>query len=176
MGDVTDAAVAAVVTGAPGPATARLAATTDFEALGSADAVVLCVPTPLRESKDPDISHVVHAAQQACARARAGQLIVLESTTYPGTTEELRRPRSCAPAASSPRTGGRPRLLSGARRMPRQPHWTLRNTPKVVGGTTPACTAAAAALYARICERIVPLSSPAAAETVKVHGAIERAA
>ena len=139
---------------------------TDFAKVAEADAVVICVPTPLRKTKDPDISHVVQASKNVAAHARRGQLVVLESTTYPGTTEEILvpllreaglEPGSDVAVAFSPE-----RVDPGNR------DYGLHNTPKVLGGLTPACTEAARGLYGRLGAPLVEVSSPAAAETVKL--------
>ena len=162
VGDVPSAALAPLVAG-DDPA---IRATTDFDALQGMDAVVICVPTPLRRTKDPDISHVVEASTQVARRARPGQLVVLESTTYPGTTEDvlvpLLRDRGLEPGRDACVAFSPERVDPGNRTF------GLRNTPKVVGGVTPRCTRAAASLYQRTCDRIVTVSSPAAAETVKL--------
>ena len=162
VGDVPASALQAVVSGD----SPRLRATTDFDELDAVDAAIICVPTPLRRTKDPDISHVVEASGQVARRARPGQLIILESTTYPGTTEDvlvpLLRERGLEPGRDTCVAFSPERVDPGNKR------WTLRNTPKVVGGVTPRCTRAATALYARTCDVVVPVSSPAAAETVKL--------
>ncbi len=160
VGDITDAELSAAL------ATGRLTSTTDYDVAASADAVVICVPTPLRKSKDPDISYIVASATALAQRARPGQLVVLESTTYPGTTEELLVPML-------QKQGLEPGIdvavaFSPERIDPGNPTFGVRNTPKVVGGVTPACTAAAAALYGRCCDHIVPVSSPATAEMSKL--------
>jgi UDP-N-acetyl-D-glucosamine dehydrogenase len=144
----------------------RLAASERFDALKDADAVVICVPTPLGKSKEPDISFIVGAADALARVARRGQLIVLESTTYPGTTQEVLVPRFEARGLEA----GRDVFLafSPERIDPGNREHTLRTIPKVVGGLTPACTALAAALYARITPHVVPVSGPATAEMVKL--------
>ncbi len=144
----------------------RLAAHEDFAALKDADAIVICVPTPLGKSKEPDISYIVGAADAVARVARRGQLVVLESTTYPGTTQEVLVPRFRARGLEA----GRDVFLafSPERIDPGNREHTLRTIPKVVGGLTPTCTALAAALYARITPRVVPVSGPATAEMVKL--------
>ena len=164
VSDVSDAAVASLVSAAgDGP---RLTATTDFDRVAAADAILICVPTPLRKNKDPDLSFVLEASRAVCARARAGQLVVLESTTSPGTTEDVLAPM----LAMRGLVPGRDVAVafSPERVDPGNATYTLRNTPKVIGGMTPACAAAARALYARTCDRVVEVSSPAAAEMVKL--------
>jgi UDP-N-acetyl-D-glucosamine dehydrogenase len=144
----------------------RLTATTDFDALREIDTVNICVPTPLRKTKDPDLSFIVVAAEAIATRLRPGMLIVLESTTYPGTTDELVLP-------ILERTGlraGRDFFLafSPERIDPGNPTFNTRNVPKVVGGLTDDCTTLAAALYEAAVTRVVPVSSPRVAEMVKL--------
>ena len=159
VGDISDEALGAAVA-------AGFSAGTDAGVVAGCDAVIICVPTPLRRTKDPDISYIVAASQSVIPHMRPGQLLVLESTTYPGTTEEILLPmlreRGLEP--------GRDVALafSPERVDPGNPRYGIRNTPKVVGGLTPACSEAAEALYARCCDRVHPVSSPAAAETVKL--------
>ena len=144
----------------------RLTASQDFGRLKDADAVVICVPTPLGKSKEPDISYIVGAAEALAAVVRRGQLVVLESTTYPGTTQEVLLPRFEARGL----TAGRDVFVafSPERIDPGNRQHTLSTIPKVVGGLTPACSELAAALYGRITPRVVPVSSPATAEMVKL--------
>lgn len=144
----------------------RLTATTDFGRVRGRDAVIICVPTPLRKTKDPDLSYIVGAAEKIAPHVRRGQLIVLESTTYPGTTRELLMPileRGGLKAGRDFRLAFSPERVD-----PGNPKYGIRNTPKVVGGLTAACTQAAADLYARVCERVVSVSTPEAAEMVKL--------
>ncbi|HEX5816173.1 MAG TPA: nucleotide sugar dehydrogenase [Methylomirabilota bacterium] len=144
----------------------RLDATDDVTALKAADAIVICVPTPLGKSKEPDISFIVSAADAVASIIRTGQLIVLESTTYPGTTQEVLLPRFEARGL----TAGRDFFLafSPERIDPGNTEWRLRDIPKVVGGLTPACRELVAALYGRITARVVPVSGPETAEMVKL--------
>ena len=158
--DVPAAAVAELV------AAGRLEATTDFDALSEVDAVCICVPTPLRKSQDPDISYIVAAVEEIAKRIHPGLLVVLESTTYPGTTEELVLPRL---------TGGDLRVgedfylaFSPERVDPGNTRYTTRNTPKVIGGVTPRCTEKAVELYRHAVTDIVPVSSARVAEMVKL--------
>jgi UDP-N-acetyl-D-glucosamine dehydrogenase len=124
------------------------------------------VPTPLGKSRDPDISYILQAADAISQRSRRGQLIVLESTTYPGSTEEIIAPRL---VANGLRIGEDIFLAFSPERVdPGNPVYTIRNTPKVIGGMTPACLEVASALYGSIIETIVPVSSPAAAEMTKL--------
>jgi UDP-N-acetyl-D-glucosamine dehydrogenase len=164
VGDVPSSSLAPLL--APDGGVRHLSATTDFGRVASADAIVICVPTPLRKTKDPDISHVVEASRAVAAHSHPGQLVILESTTYPGTTEDILVPL----LAERGMVAGRDVAVafSPERVDPGNARFGLRNTPKVVGGVTAACADAASALYGRTCDRIVRVSSPAAAETVKL--------
>jgi UDP-N-acetyl-D-glucosamine dehydrogenase len=144
----------------------RLSATADFSVIAELDTVNICVPTPLRKTKDPDMSFVVAAAEQIARHLHPGLLVVLESTTYPGTTAELLQPMFEATGLRA----GRDFFLafSPERVDPANERYTTRNTPKVVGGTTPGCSRAAAALYGAAVETIVPVSSTQVAEMVKL--------
>jgi len=144
----------------------RLGATSDVTALKDADAIIICVPTPLGKSKEPDISFIVAAADAVASIIRPGQLVVLESTTYPGTTQEVLLPRFEARGL----TAGEDFFLafSPERIDPGNKKWTLRDIPKVVGGLTPACRDLVAALYGRVVSRVVPVSGPETAEMVKL--------
>ena len=134
--------------------------------LGPADAIIICVPTPLGKSKEPDISHIVAAADEVAKILRSGQLVVLESTTYPGTTEEVLLPRF---AASGLAIGEQFFLAFSPERIdPGNRTYGLSNIPKIVGGVTPACRELACALYGQIVERVVSVSSPQTAEMVKL--------
>jgi UDP-N-acetyl-D-glucosamine dehydrogenase len=144
----------------------RLRATNDYAALRDADAVIVCVPTPLRKSRDPDLSFIVSAAESLMPHIHPGVLIVLESTTYPGTTEEIYEPKLTARGL---RVGEDVFLAFSPERIdPGNMRFNVRNTPKVVGGLTPACTEIAAALYGLAVDTVVPVSSPRAAEMVKL--------
>ena len=144
----------------------RLRATLDFDELTRMDAIDICVPTPLRKTKDPDVSYIVAAVQQIAPRLKPGQLIVLESTTYPGTTDELVRPM----LEEKGKKVGRDFFLSFSpeRVDPGNQRFHTRNIPKVVGGVTPACTRAVAELYGIVMEQVVPVSSTQVAEMVKL--------
>ena len=144
----------------------RLRATTDMSLLGEMDVVDICVPTPLRKTKDPDMSFVVAAAEQIARHIHPGMLIVLESTTYPGTTAEVLQPMFEARGL----TVGKDFFLafSPERVDPANETYNTRNTPKVVGGTTPACSEVAAALYRTSIDTVVPVSSTQVAEMVKL--------
>jgi UDP-N-acetyl-D-glucosamine dehydrogenase len=144
----------------------RLTPSSDFDVLAQVDAVSVCVPTPLRKTKDPDLSYVVAAIEQVAVRLRPDQLIVLESTTYPGTTEEVVRPM----LERGGLRAGRDFFLafSPERVDPANAEWHTGNTPKVVGGTDAASTEVACALYDQIVDRTVPVSSTGVAEMVKL--------
>jgi UDP-N-acetyl-D-glucosamine dehydrogenase len=144
----------------------RLRASSDFDELATCDAVVICVPTPLGKTKDPDLSMVVGATEAIAKRLREGQLVVLESTTYPGTTEELLLPIL---AGSGLKAGESFFLAFSPERVdPGNPRFKTRNTPKIIGGVTPACTRVAQALYARAVDTVIPVSSTRTAEMVKL--------
>lgn len=147
-------------------ASGRLAASTDFDVLSALDTVNICVPTPLRKTKDPDLSYIVAAAEQIAARLRPGMLVILESTTYPGTTDELVLPI----LERSGLRGGKDFFLafSPERIDPGNPTFGTHNVPKVVGGLTEDCTALARALYEAAIATVVPVTSPRVAEMVKL--------
>ncbi len=144
----------------------RLDASSDFGGLADCDAVIICVPTPLGKTKDPDLSMVVSAAKAIAERLRPGQLVVLESTTYPGTTEELILPLLTAKGL----TVGESFFLafSPERVDPGNARFNTRNTPKIIGGMTATCTRVAQALYSRAIDTIIPVSSTQTAEMVKL--------
>jgi len=145
----------------------RYEASTDFGVLERSDVVIICVPTPLRKSKDPDISFVVAAVEAVAAGFRRGQLVVLESTTYPGTTEELVLPMFKARGA---RIGEDLFLAFSPERIdPGNSVFRARDIPKVVGGVTPACTRLASALYRTVVPGVQEVSSPRVAELVKLY-------
>ncbi|HEX8362306.1 MAG TPA: nucleotide sugar dehydrogenase [Longimicrobium sp.] len=145
----------------------RISATTEMGRLGECDVVSICVPTPLNKTKDPDLSYVVSAAHAVAATLRPGQLVILESTTYPGTTREVVLPIL---EAGGLRVGTDFFLCFSPERVdPGNPHWHTRNTPKVLGGVTPACLEAGTALYGKIFDTMVPVESAEAAELVKVY-------
>ncbi|HXD22992.1 MAG TPA: nucleotide sugar dehydrogenase [Gemmatimonadaceae bacterium] len=144
----------------------KFVATTDESALSRADTVSIAVPTPLAKTRDPDMSYVIAAADAVARRAHPGMLIVLESTTYPGTTRDVMEPR----LEKLGLVIGTDVFLafSPERVDPGNPKWHTKNTPKVLGGITPACTEAAAALYGTCIDQIVRVSSPEAAELTKL--------
>jgi UDP-N-acetyl-D-glucosamine dehydrogenase len=158
--DVPGTAVAALVK------EGRLEATADPAVLGTLDAISIAVPTPLAKTRDPDMSYVVSATDTVARTARPGQLIVLESTTYPGTTRELLQPAMEARGL----VVGRDVFLafSPERVDPGNEKYHTKNTPKVVGGITPACSAVATAFYEQCIDRVVQVSSPEAAELTKL--------
>jgi UDP-N-acetyl-D-glucosamine dehydrogenase len=141
-------------------------ATTSWDALRSVDAVLICLPTPLTEHREPDLSAVLGAAESIAQRLRPGQLVVLESTTYPGTTRE-----EVAPVLerSGLRAGRDFHLAFSPERVdPGRVDWTTATTPKVIGGLTPACTRRAMEVYGLACETLVPVGSPEVAELTKL--------
>ena len=146
----------------------RLSATTDFAALDACDTVSICVPTPLRKTRDPDISHILSATEAVARHLHAGMLVVLESTTYPGTTTEVILPH--LHQNGSGLDVGRDFFLcfSPERVDPGREDWTTINTPKVMGGVTPACLEVGQALYGAVLKTMVPVSSTEAAEMVKL--------
>lgn len=143
-----------------------LSATTDYSVLRDVDAISICVPTPLRKTKDPDMSYIIAATEQIARYSHQGLLIVLESTTYPGTTDELILPR----LVQNGFTVGQDVFLcfSPERIDPGNKVYGVRNTPKIIGGVTPACLEVATALYSKAVDQIVPVSSTRAAEMVKL--------
>ncbi len=144
----------------------RFEATAVEARLADADTVSIAVPTPLAKTRDPDMSFVVSAAEAVARNAHPGMLVVLESTTYPGTTRDVFQPRLEARGLT---LGGDVFLAFSPERVdPGNPNWNTKNTPKVLGGVTPACTEVAAALYESCIERVVPVSSPETAELVKL--------
>lgn len=144
----------------------RFVATTDAAALAGADTVSIAVPTPLVKTRDPDMSYVLAAAETVAAQAHPGTLIVLESTTYPGTTRELLQPRL---EERGLEVGTDVFLAFSPERVdPGNPVYHTKNTPKVVGGITSACNRVAVAFYSTTIDTVVPVSSPEAAELVKL--------
>ena len=151
----------------------RVTATVDYDAVKEAAAILIALPTPLSSQREPDLSIVGSAAAEIAPRLREGQLVVLESTTYPGTTRELLEPileRSGLKAGHDFHLAFSPERVD-----PGRTDWTTRNTPKLVGGLTPACTERAAELYRSAVETVVPVSSPEAAELTKLLENIFRA-
>jgi len=141
-------------------------ATGDYTAVADAGAIVICVPTPLSENREPDLTIVRSATAMVQPHLRKGQLVVLESTTYPGTTREELRPileQGGLEAGTDFHLAMSPERID-----PGRTDWTIRTTPKVVGGLTPACSQAAVDLYASCIETLVPVSSADAAELTKL--------
>ena len=144
-----------------------LSATTVLGVLRDVDAVSICVPTPLRKTGDPDLSYILTVATDLSPYMHPGMVVVLESTTYPGTTRELLLPKL---GGENGLTAGEHFYLSFSpeRVDPGREDWTTYNTPKIIGGITPACTEVAAALYSNALECVVPVSSTEVAETSKL--------
>ena len=144
-----------------------LSATSDLSRLDECDAVSICVPTPLNKTKDPDLSYVISAAQAVMHALKPGQVVILESTTYPGTTREVLLP---VLAETGLRVGEDFFLCFSPERVdPGNTVWHTRNTPKVLGGITEACRDAGLALYSRVFDVMVPVESAEAAELTKVY-------
>ena len=144
----------------------RFSATTDMQRLSEPDAISICVPTPLSKFKDPDVSYIVAATEAVTQRLRRGQAIVLESTTYPGTTREILLP---ALQSTGLKVGQDFFLAFSPERVdPGNPRYGTRNTPKVVGGITEDCRRVAVALYQPAIDSLVPVSTTEAAELVKL--------
>src|SRR3954451_1705727 len=151
IGDISSATLAALVD------SGKLRATTDFAAVLELDTINICVPTPLRKTKDPDMSYIVAACQEIARHFHPGTLVILESTTYPGTTDEVVLPM----LEKSGLTVGKDFFLcfSPERVDPGNPKFQTNNIPKVVGGVTAACTEVGALFYAQALEHVVPVSS-----------------
>jgi UDP-N-acetyl-D-glucosamine dehydrogenase len=144
----------------------KFSATTDFSVISELDTINICVPTPLRKTKDPDLTYVVSAVNEIRKYLRPGQLVILESTTYPGTTEEVVRPTL---EASGLEVGRDFCLAFSPERIdPGNPNFGTRNIPKVVGGVTGRCTELAQRLYEASVDTVVPVSSTQVAEMVKL--------
>lgn len=159
IGDVPDAAIAR--------SAGRITATTDPAALAGCEAVLLCVPTPLTVNREPDLGPLEAAVAAVAPHLHAGDLVVLESTTFPGTTREWLTPR--LEAGSGLRAGEDLAVAYSPERVdPGRTDFTLRTTPKIVGGVTPGCARRAAGLYERVCDTVLTLSSPDAAEMTKL--------
>jgi UDP-N-acetyl-D-glucosamine dehydrogenase len=145
----------------------HLRATSDYAAMSELDAVMICVPTPLSKTRTPDISHVVSAAESVAENLAQGQLVVLQSTTYPGTTEEIVLPileRSGLRAGRDFFLGYAPERVD-----PGNERYTIRNTPKLVAGVTDECRRRTELLYRQIVDDVIPVSSTMVAETAKLH-------
>ena len=160
VGDIPSATLAPLVE------SGKLRATTDFAAVAELDTINICVPTPLRKTKDPDMSFIVSSCQEIARHFHPGMLVILESTTYPGTTDEVVLPMLARPGLEV----GRDFFLcfSPERVDPGNPKYQTANIPKVVGGCTPACSEMGRLFYAQALERVVPVSSTQVAEMVKL--------
>jgi UDP-N-acetyl-D-glucosamine dehydrogenase len=160
VGDVPDAELSRL------RSSGRLRAVTDFSVIAELDTINICVPTPLRKTKDPDMSYIVSACQEIAKYCHPGMLVILESTTYPGTTDELVLPM----LAEAGLEVGKDFFLcfSPERVDPGNPKYQTRNIPKVVGGVTEACTEIGRIFYAQALETVVPVSSTQVAEMVKL--------
>ena len=151
---------------APAVAAKKLRATTDFSVVAELDTINICVPTPLRKTKDPDMSYIVSACEEIAKYVHPGMLVILESTTYPGTTDELVRPL----LEKGGVVVGEDLFLcfSPERVDPGNPKFNTKNIPKVVGGTTPACTEVGKLFYSQALQNVVPVTSTQVAEMVKL--------
>src|SRR4051812_31624409 len=160
IGDISSATLAALVD------SGKLRATTDFSAVLELDTINICVPTPLRKTKDPDMSFIVASCQEIAKHFHPGTLVILESTTYPGTTEEVVLPM----LEKSGLEGGKDFFLcfSPERVDPGNPKFQTNNIPKVVGGVTEACTDIGRVFYSQALQTVVPVSSTQVAEMVKL--------
>jgi UDP-N-acetyl-D-glucosamine dehydrogenase len=160
---VEDVASAAL---SPAVESGMLMATTDYDAVRETDAVLIALPTPLSPNREPDLSFIVDAVERLAERLRPGHVVALESTTYPGTTREEVLPRLEATGLQA----GKDFFLafSPERVDPGRTDWTVKTTPKIVGGITPACTERVCALYRRAIDTVISVSSPEAAELTKL--------
>ena len=144
----------------------KMLTTTDPAVIANADIVLICVPTPLNKTKDPDVSYIINSSEKISEYLKAGTLVVLESTTYPGTTEELILPML---EKGGLKVGKDFFLAFSPERVdPGNPKYQTKNTPKVVGGTTQNCTKIACAFYETTLDIVVPVSSTQSAEMVKL--------
>ncbi|MDE3132070.1 MAG: nucleotide sugar dehydrogenase [Acidobacteriota bacterium] len=145
----------------------QVSASTQYAPLAQAEAIIICVPTPLNDNREPDLRPLEASAEALSQVVQAGQLIVLESTTYPGTTRDLLGP--AIERGSGLRVGADVNVAFSPERVdPGRVDYTLRNTPKVIGGITERCAERAAELYGRVCDEIVRVSTPEAAEMTKL--------
>jgi UDP-N-acetyl-D-glucosamine dehydrogenase len=144
-----------------------MTATSDYSAIADLDTVTICVPTPLSKTRTPDLQYIVSAAESVAENLRPGQLVVLQSTTYPGTTEEIILPtlsRTGARVGEDFFLGYAPERVD-----PGNKSWTIRKTPKLIAGVTDECRRRTELLYRQIVDVVVPVSSPMVAETAKLH-------
>jgi UDP-N-acetyl-D-glucosamine dehydrogenase len=160
VGDIPEATLAPLVNAG------KLSATTDFSVVAELDTINICVPTPLRKTKDPDMSYIVSSCQEVARFFHPGMLVILESTTYPGTTDELVLPML---TKSGLKVGSDFFLCFSPERVdPGNPNFQTANIPKVVGGCTQACTEMGRIFYAQALQHVVPVSSTQVAEMVKL--------
>src|SRR5215469_4633617 len=160
VGDIPSTALGSLVE------SGKLKATSDFRAVLELDTINICVPTPLRKTKDPDMSFIVSSCQEIARHFHAGTLVILESTTYPGTTDEVVLPML---SRSGLEVGSDFFLCFSPERVdPGNPKFQTANIPKVVGGVTPACTEMGRLFYSQALQRVVPVSSTQVAEMVKL--------
>ena len=160
IGDISDATLAPLVK------SGKLTASLDPKVLGQADVIIICVPTPLNKTKEPDNSFIIQAAEDLKPQMHKDMLIVLESTTFPGFTSEVLLPKL---SESGQKVGEDFFLCFSPERVdPGNEKWHTKNTPKVVGGVTPRCLEAIQAMYGEVIDNLVPVSSPDAAEMVKL--------
>ena len=147
-------------------ASGKLKATTDTKLLNKMDAIIICVPTPLRKTKEPDISYILSASDAISKNKRKGQLVILESTTYPGTTEEIILPKIDGDGLKV----GKDFFLafSPERVDPGNPKYKTKDITKIVGGVTQNCTELARLLYSQVIKEVIPVSSTRSAEIVKL--------
>src|SRR5262249_44812962 len=141
-------------------------ATRDFRRLAEADCIIICVPTPLTAKKDPDLQYIEKTADSVLQTLRKGQIISLESTTYPGTTEEILLERFRTTALEVGKDYFH--IFSPDREGPRNPQFSTRPIPKIVGGMTPDCVEVGKALYGQVIDRVVAVTSTRPAELVKL--------
>ena len=147
--------------------TGRITATLDYEQLRQAEAILIALPTPLTKQREPDLGYVERASRSIAANLQPGQIVVLESTTYPGTTREIVQP--ILEQGSGLEAGKDFHLAMSPERVdPGRTDWTTKTTPKIVGGVTPACTAAAAAVYRSAVDTVHEVSAPESAELTKL--------
>ncbi|MCU7521138.1 MAG: nucleotide sugar dehydrogenase [Ignavibacteria bacterium] len=161
----------------------KFSATTDFSRLPEADAIIICVPTPLDEHREPDMTYIVNSSKMIQQYLRKGQFVSLESTTYPGTTDEILLPMFEEAPIVQGKTDAKKLVVgedfylafSPEREDPNNPDYSTATIPKVVGGTTPKCLEIAKALYGNVIVKVVPVSSTAAAEATKILENVYRA-
>ncbi len=179
ISDIPSARLAQVAGSSPPhpltPSPAHITATTDYAALATCDAAIICVPTPLNKTRDPDVRYLLSAGESIARYIHPGMLVVLESTTYPGTTEELLLPMLAEAEVwkqaglAQGRVGEDFYLAFSPERIdPGRIDWTVETTPKVIGGITPACLEMTRSLYSHAIQTLVPVSSPGAAEMTKL--------